>query len=785
MSPPVRTEVLMTYDRTSFYIGFRCHDPDPTRIRAHLSDRDNLGGDDWVAVEIDTYNDSRRAFTLFSTALGVQADGLSDAAGVKDYTWDMIYESAAGRFEWGYGVEMAIPFSSLRFQRTPGAQVWGINIVRGYPREVSYQIWSQPYDRSNNCRVCQYLRIKGFEDASPGRNLEVNPTLTATATQQRSAFPTGGFDNRDRRSEAGVTARWGITPNLALAGTLNPDFSQVEADAAQLGINQPFALFYPERRPFFTDGLDFFDTPSDVVYTRTLRDPRWGLKLSGKQGGHAIGAYVVEDDWTNLIFPGSQFSESTASRDRSTATVLRYRRDTWNNSTLGFLATNRQGHDYYNRLYGVDGDLRLSQNDEIVFQFLESRTSYDPTTAARFSQPPGDLAGHALSASYVRKTRYHRAELAYLDIDDEFRADLGFMPQVGFRRIRASSDRDWLPKLGTWWTRVTLTNSARYTSEIDGTLLDKVLVNSLGATATHQTSLTVGHTLARQRYNGVDFGLSRFDISAGITPSGSFSFYLSSGFGDGIDYANTRKGRRTILAPSLTWNLGTHVQLGLSHTYEGMTVEGEPLYTGNLSEASLVYHLNVRMFLRALLQRHDYQRNQASYLTPVAPESTEPWVDQEGLHAVREDRLRVGAMSGRVMGRLTARRPPRQDGPVPGRTGLRTGRPARRRRATGASRVAGAPSAGASVGPLWDPGGSGYAEADLWRATRCPMPPPRGPRGTTTSSASWRRWPSAPPATGARAAASSSGTAASSPPAMWDRRRGSPTATRWGTSSGG
>ncbi len=509
------------------------------------------------------------------------------------------------------------------FQRTSSSQVWGINIVRGYPREVSYQIWSQPYDRSNNCRVCQYLRIQGFEHASPGRNLEVNPTLTAITTEQRGALPAGGFGNRDRTSEAGLTTRWGITPSLALAGTLNPDFSQVEADSAQLDINQPFALFYPERRPFFTDGLDFFDTPLDVVYTRTLRDPRWGFKLSGKQGGHAIGAYVVEDDWTNLILPGSQFSASASSADRSTATVLRYRRDAWNNSTVGLLATNRQGDDYYNRVYGVDGDLRLSQNDEIVFQLLGSRTSYDPATAARFEQPLGELAGRALSASYVRKTRYHRAELAYLDIEDDFRADLGFMPQVGFRRVRASSDHDWIPKLSNWWTRVTLSNSARYTSEIDGTVLDKVLVSSLSGAATHQTSLTIGNTLSSQRYNGVDFGLSRFDVSAGITPTGNFSFYLSTGFGDGIDYVNTRKGRRTLLAPSLTWNLGTHLRWGLSHTHEGMTVDGAPLYTANITEASLVYHLNVRMFLRALLQHHDYQRNQASYLTPVDPESSE------------------------------------------------------------------------------------------------------------------------------------------------------------------
>jgi hypothetical protein len=621
VTPPVRTEVLLTHDRSNFYIGFRCFDPDPSQIRAHLSDRDSFGGDDWVAVEIDTYNDSRRAFTLFSTALGVQGDGISDAAGIKDYTWDMIYDSAGQTFAWGYGVEMAIPFSSLRFQRTEGSQVWGMNIVRGYPRNVSYQIWAQPYDRSNNCRVCQYLRIEGFEGVSPGRNIEIDPTLTGTTTDERDPFPGGELANRNRASEAGLTARWGITPNLMLSGTLNPDFSQVEADSAQLDINQPFALFHPERRPFFTEGLDFFETPLEVVYTRTIRDPGWGLKLSGKEGAHGVGGYVVEDEVTNLIFPGGQQSSVTSLARQSTAAVLRYGRDVGSSSTLGVLLTNRDGGEYFNRVYGLDGSLRLSQSDQVVFQLLGSSTRYDAATSEAFGQPEGEFRDEAVSATYVRKTRYHEAELGYLDIGEGFRADLGFLPQVGFRRLRARSSHDWIPKGDSWWSRFGLVNVARYTSDSEGRLLERALDNSFGYSGTYQTSLRLGNTISRRRHNGTEFDLTRFEVSAGITPTGDWSFSVSSSFGDGIDFVNTRKGKRTVLSPNLTYSVGKHLRLNLSHSYEGMTVDGDRLYTANISQGSIVVFLNARTFVRSLLQYFDYEYNTASYQSPVEPES--------------------------------------------------------------------------------------------------------------------------------------------------------------------
>jgi hypothetical protein len=619
VAPPVRTEILITYSRTHVYFGFRCYDPEPDKIRAHFGERDKFSGDDWVAVEIDTFNDSRRAFTLITTAAGVQIDGLSDAAGIKDYNWDMIYDTAARIQDWGYGVEVAIPISSLRFQRTKGGQVWGLNAVRGYPRDVNHQIWSRPYDRGNNCRVCQYMKIEGFEGASSGRNIELDPTLTASRTDEREAFPEGKLALRDQYAEVGLTARWAITPNLALSGTANPDFSQVEADAAQLDINQPFALFYPERRPFFTEGLDFFRTPLNVIYTRTARDPRWGFKLTGKEGKNAVGAYVLQDAITNLIFPGSQFSQSFTLRQANTAGVLRYSRDLGKDSNLGAFISDREGGEYFNRVFGLDGRLRLSSRDEILFQALLSNTRYDGETAEAFSQPDGTFGDEALAVAFIHKTRYHQIDFEADDIGKDFRADVGYLPQVGFRRVAASSTYSWIPKKKTWWTRFVLINSAAYGSEYGGKLLNLSLANSFNYMGIYQTTVGIGHTLSRQLYNGLEFDLSQFNVTASVIPSGAFNLVLGWSFGDGLDYVNTRRGGKTSLGSQMIVNLGTHWRLNLNLTHERMTVQAARLYTALVGQATVIYNLNTRIFLRALLQYYDYDYNVANYLVPVDP----------------------------------------------------------------------------------------------------------------------------------------------------------------------
>jgi len=612
VTPPVRTEVLLTYDADFFYAAFRCYDPTPSAIRAHLRDRDTLGGDDWIALILDTFNDQRRSFDFIVTAQGVQFDQIETQSS-EDNGWDTIWNSASRITDWGYAVEIAIPFSSIRFQRKEGSQIWGFDAVRRYPREHAYHIGLFPRDRSNNCYLCQAVKIEGFHGANPGRNIELNPTAIAVRTDERTDFPHGDMTKRDQEAELGLTARWGITPNMTFNLTANPDFSQVEADAQQLDINEPFALFYPERRPFFTEGADFFSALESIIYTRTLRDPSWGLKLTGKEGANTIGAYVVRDEITNLIIPGSQGSNQTSLDKANTSSVLRYKRDFGSRYTVGFLATDRERKDYFNRVFGVDLDFRLTPTNQIQLLVLGSSTKYPDEVMESFNQSSGTLSDRLVSFEYDHYTRTWGWWADYEDAGSKFRADLGYYPRVGYRNVEGGLLYTWNATSGSWWSYFRLGSELNYFEEQDGKLLNKRASLWFSYSGTMQSYLYLRGWNTREAYADRKFDLIYFMIEGGFWPSSNLQLSTYTIFGDQIDYANIRLGKRLRINPWLTLNLGKHLRLSLDHTYERMSVQDARLYTANISQLSAIYHFNVRTFFRTIIQYVDYDYNPYNY----------------------------------------------------------------------------------------------------------------------------------------------------------------------------
>ncbi len=462
-------------------------------------------------------------------------------------------------------------------------------------------------------RDAHHSRIEGFQGVSPGHNLELAPTLVATRTD--SLDPTsGGLQSGPTEPEAGVTARWGVTPAMALTGTVNPDFSQVEADSLELAVNRTFALFVPEKRPFFMEGADFFDTPLGFVYTRVVRDPAWGVKLTGKERGNTVGAYVVEDDVTNLLIPGSQGSAAASLDQPSTATVLRYRRDLGERFTVGALVTDRESADYFNRLVSVDADLRLSDTDRLLVQAGGSSTRYPQQLAKDFGQRGEELRDWAMGVGYSHTTRTVNLWAGARDFGADFRADLGFVPQVDYRRFHAGGDYTWLPDRDTWYTRLNLDTGYRVYEDHQGQLL--LEESWLGFTweGALQSHSYTSVRLAREGYNGVEFELEELSLHLDMKPSGSTSLFVDLTWGDQVDYANTRPGERLRVRPGLTFNLGRHVRLGVDHTWERMEVEAGRLYTANLTQASATYQLDRRATARLTLQNVDYRYEPGLYL---------------------------------------------------------------------------------------------------------------------------------------------------------------------------
>jgi hypothetical protein len=611
IKPPVRTEVLLIYSDSHLYVAFRAFDPNPATIRARYTDRDGFGGDDWVAVLFDTFNDSRRTFNFCCNPLGVQADMIESTVG-GGHKWDAIWDSSGKITDWGYVIEMAIPFSSMRFQKSEGDQVWGIDAMRGYPRSSYHSMYLFPMDRSNNCRMCKAEKIIGFQGASQGKDLEFDPTLSAIYSQDRAPYTKDEFETKEKKVAPGITARWSIGPGVTLNAAVNPDFSNVEADSAQLDVNKQFALFYPEKRPFFIEGFSIFNTRLLAVNTRAFADPDWGIKLSGKSGKNAFGFFTAQDSITNFIFPGSQGSRSTSLAVNTYGTVARYRRDMGKSSTLGLLVTDREGDDYYNRMAGFDVDWRFTKKDRLRMQFLGSQTHYPGRVAADFGQPDGDFKGKGLDLFYFHHTKKINWYLTYKDIDDKFRADLGYMPQGGYRFYDGGWEYLSRRRAGSWYTYLGLGGGYTYTGDRENNMLNTTISLWLNYRGPQQSFIDLAALLGKRSYAGLEFDNNKFTFSGGMQP-GLFVLELTAVAGDQVDFVNIRQGKIFRLNPIIEYKAAPHLVTRVDHIYERLQVQGACLYTANITNFHAIYHFNRRTFFRGVLQYVNYNFNMELY----------------------------------------------------------------------------------------------------------------------------------------------------------------------------
>lgn len=621
--PPVKTDCLVTFDSANLYVAFRAYDPAPSEIRAHLADRDTPFLDDTVGFYIDTFNDRRRAFEFRVNPLGVQMEAtVSDIDGTEDWSWNAIWDSVGRITPEGYVVEMAVPFRQLRFPRTEEAQTWGFLASRDYPRSVLHQIRSTPNNRGQECTVCQFDTLTGFRRIETGYNLETVPTVTAGRTDLRSRLDSP-LATGDEDVEAGLSTRWGITPNVTLNATLNPDFSQVEADVAELNVNERFALSFPEKRPFFLEGADFFDTPLDAVFTRTVADPSFGVKLTGKEGRNAFGVFLAEDRLNNLLLPSAEGSGLAFLDQDVRSGVVRYRRDIGTISSLGLLYAGRQADDYSNHVYGLDGSLRLTTSDTVRFQALQSATEYPAAVAEGSGQPSDPFDGGAYTVNYVHATRNWLWRTGYDRRDAEFRADSGFIPQVDFEDWTGVLQRVFWGKPGGWFSRFTVNVNASHKEDLGGRLLDEDANLAMQYEGPLQSVVRVRILPNRESFLGVTYGNYRNDLLVAVRPRGDLYLELFLRGGEVIDFVNARQADFSQIQPRVELKLGRSLSGELQHVWQEFTIHGDRYLRANLTQTTLRYHLNIRTFFRAILQYRDVDRDLALHNPGIRLEAQE------------------------------------------------------------------------------------------------------------------------------------------------------------------
>jgi len=617
----VDTQALLLEDGEVLYVAFIARDEEPEQIRAFYRDRDLLWDDDWVGIVLDTFNDERRAYEFYVNPLGVQADDIWDDVNERaDEAWNAIWDSAGEISAEGYTVEMAIPLKQLRFNPNSSLQTWGIQLVRYYPRDRENRFSNSVVDRNIACYLCQLNKARGFADLEPSMNLEVIPSLTTSYIENRQPA-LGEWVSEATDPQAGLDIRWGITQDTYLNATINPDFSQVEADNPQLDINNTFNLFFPERRTFFLDGADYFDTSQNLVYTRNIADPDYGAKLTGKSGVHQYGLLLANDEVTSFIMPGSlRSSIATLPDTASDVSIGRYRLDIFSNSTVGALITDRRGDDYSNTVISIDATLRPTNQDTVTIQSMRSSTRYPLLIQESFDQP-GSLGDSFNFVEYRRNTRHWDVWAAYTDVGSDFRADLGFINRVDYSYFVSRVGHTWWGDGEDFFNRGRVALDYDTTSDQSGLKLEEeveVFVNLNGPLQSYFNGLFGG---SETFWNGEYFDEWFANLSLGFAPTRSLRTGITYRVEDVVDFANTRLGHSTRYTPFVNYQWGRHLQFNLDHTLQLFDVDGGRLFTANLTDLRTTYQFSARSFLRYTLQYDDRERNQGLYLFPVESRS--------------------------------------------------------------------------------------------------------------------------------------------------------------------
>ena len=413
-----RTEVYIGYDHEQLHAIFLAFDSEPDQIRANLSSRESIDGDDNVEITIDTFNDQRAAFSFRSTAMGIQWDarwteGSSLRAGF-DTTLEAVWESEGQLTDQGYMVKMAIPLRSLRFPDA-SEQIWRVQFGRYVPRLSEESYWPA-YSIGIEGRLNQTSLLTGIRDVSPGNNSQIIPFIFARELDALDTGATGGpkFD-RGSDQDVGVDAKFVFNDSMVLDLTLNPDFSQIESDQPQVTVNERFEVQFPERRPFFVENADFFATDSILVFPRRIVDPEGGLRFTGRAGEYGFGAILINDEAPGL----NRAPTDPLNGKKANIGILRGFRDISEQSRVGFLLTDRELGDGFNRVASIDGRFKLTDNWITNMQLVG--TESEPWAGGE------STTGYQRNIQVNRTGRTVNTHSHFIETTGGFRSELGFM----------------------------------------------------------------------------------------------------------------------------------------------------------------------------------------------------------------------------------------------------------------------------------------------------------------------------------------------------------------------
>jgi hypothetical protein len=439
-----RTEVMAGYDSRFIYFAFHAYD-DVSKVRANVAKRDNIFDDDVVGLILDTFNDKRRSYELFFNPLGIQQDGFLTEGANDDFSVDIVMESKGLVTTDGFTVEIAIPFKSLRYEAGKD-KLWGLHILRFVKHADGETDSWMPISKDQSGLLSQAGHITGLEGISTERTLELIPSLTLSETGKRKRPATvaqiaqgGRFVNEPIKFDVGLTGKYSVTPQVTLDFAVNPDFAQVESDQLVVTANQRFPIFFDEKRPFFMEGIDIFRTQIAAVHTRTIVDPDYAAKITGKVGRNTFGLLLASDNAPGNFSEDERPTVDSRFLDKNASVgVLRLKRDVGKaDSFIGFLGTYRRFVDTNNLVGGLDGRFRVDKLTTLSWQVLGTRSRNQFFFAEQGQVLDRRENGFIYAIDYNNDGRHFGHEFSMVGRTRYYQAD------VGFNRRNNTNNPNW------------------------------------------------------------------------------------------------------------------------------------------------------------------------------------------------------------------------------------------------------------------------------------------------------------------------------------------------------
>ncbi len=592
---PEKTDVYCAYDRENLYFGFRCYDSQAHLIKTSVTARDNIYSEDWMCINLDSFADQQSLYAIYVNPTGIQGDSRF-TGGQEDRDFDFVWYSGGRIDDDGYTVEVQIPLKSIRYAGTNPVEM-AVIFERRISRLSTQGTWPEMSPDQGMNFLTQGRKLQYF-DVKHTTLLEILPAVTYS---QKSSHTGGALRRDENQVEPSLTAKYGLTSRLILDGTVNPDFSQVEADAGQVDVNLRYDLFFPEKRPFFLEGRDQFaiagvghhDPIGVIVHTRKIIDPIVGVKLTGKLDRKTTIAsiYAVDD------LPDG------AGADHAHYPVVRVKRSLARDGFVGGMYTGRETSDSYNRVAGVDGQLRVSNTTLFTFHGFGTQTQSDPSASAE--------SGYAAGVSAVYATRNLDVNLGAQDVSKQFFVATGFTPRTGISRVVASVTPKVYPARGSVM-RISPTFTSIQSRDRFYDMAETSNSLRVRFVMPRATSISLFGSYETEIYLGKRFNTSSLSLSGASQITKQFFIHALFRTGRAILYDDDPyqgRGRRASVV--LLFQPSDKLRCEGSLTYADFfrSSDSEQIYDYTIVRGKVTYQLNRYLFFRGIAEYNDYRRD--------------------------------------------------------------------------------------------------------------------------------------------------------------------------------